>query len=176
MHGCKHKRKIKTNELTFLASWAWQDIKIRLWKNLLNLNPSNYKLITTKSGSKQIPVEDFYFIFSLMIKQIWDYSCPMYGFSRSILWKHRNQQCWGCDCNFSQFYGPKHCVLSNLDPRHLIGTCYCLCQDSFDYPLKVNKLYGKFLFIAWNCLKPVLSNTNHLPQPLTNHYNWFWKI
>lgn len=60
-----NKPKIKTNELTFLASLAWQHVKIRLWKNLRNLNPSNYKLITTKSGAKQIPVEDLYLIFSV---------------------------------------------------------------------------------------------------------------
>lgn len=48
------KPTIKTNKQTNLASLAGQHVKIRFWKNLTNLSPSDYKLITTKSGAKQI--------------------------------------------------------------------------------------------------------------------------
>lgn len=54
-----NRPKIKTNEQTFLVTLARQHVTIRLWKNLPNLNPSNYKLIATKSGAKQIPVKTF---------------------------------------------------------------------------------------------------------------------
>ena len=131
-----------------------------------HLNPSNYKLITTKSGSKQIPVEVFYFIFSLMMKQIWDYSCSLYGFSRSVFWNHRNQQCWGVTVISLSWWTQALCP-KQFDPRHLIEACYSLCQNSFDYPLKVSKLHSKFLIIAQNCLKPLLSNT----KPFTSAFN-----